>query len=386
MIVSIFLCAFIIYYFIIFSNNDVIFLLGNKKWKFRISIIIISGLLFYLYYLFSFHESVLFIIFVILIFVEFYIEYNHQRLRSIFGTLCYATNFFAIRLVIMSLYTLCTKQPFNYFITNIEANMKCTILSFIVCSLYVVGFRYILTNHHINIIRNNDKNIRFITKILLCLFIFQIFNTINGYVTQEYILLPWLQLEIGICMIITFCVTLLYVYLLNRIDSSIIMETESSAQQMESQQLDGITYIEKSLDCYSQVYGLRYLEDMIHINQTCFSIVYFKINGLTTIKNKYGNIAGDTYMKNVVDILKNIFQRQIVCYMKEDELMVVLRDTDEFSACKMATRVSESIELENRKMKQPYRMSISYTVLEINRKNMITTNQILKIIDEKMVF
>ncbi len=69
-----------------------------------------------------------------------------------------------------------------------------------------------------------------------------------------------------------------------------------------------------------------------HIGNTTltddFHVVYFDLNGLKTINDKFGHSAGDEYIIGVTDILKKVFYDAMLrCRMGGDEFLVVLKSS-----------------------------------------------------------
>ena len=77
---------------------------------------------------------------------------------------------------------------------------------------------------------------------------------------------------------------------------------------------------------------------------TPFSMIYFDLNGLKTINDKYGHQAGDLLLRSVVNSCKKLLRESDILFrMGGDEFMVLCPDTDKRGAFICAERMQESV-------------------------------------------
>ena len=77
---------------------------------------------------------------------------------------------------------------------------------------------------------------------------------------------------------------------------------------------------------------------------TPFSMIYFDLNGLKTINDKYGHQAGDLLLRSVVGACKKLLRESDTLFrMGGDEFMVLCPDTDKRGAFICAERMQESV-------------------------------------------
>ena len=74
------------------------------------------------------------------------------------------------------------------------------------------------------------------------------------------------------------------------------------------------------------------------------SVLFIDVNGLKRVNDTYGHLAGDIYLKRVVDILKShIRESDLVIRWGGDEFLVVLH-TDEKGALVVKERILQTME------------------------------------------
>jgi len=77
---------------------------------------------------------------------------------------------------------------------------------------------------------------------------------------------------------------------------------------------------------------------------THFSMIYFDLNGLKTINDKFGHQAGDLLLRSVVKVCKDLLRESDVLFrMGGDEFMVLCPDTDKKGAFICAERMQKAV-------------------------------------------
>ena len=77
---------------------------------------------------------------------------------------------------------------------------------------------------------------------------------------------------------------------------------------------------------------------------TSFSLVYFDLNGLKLVNDKYGHQAGDLLLRSVVGVVKKLLRDSDVLFrMGGDEFMVLCPDTDRQGALTCAERMQNAV-------------------------------------------
>lgn len=99
--------------------------------------------------------------------------------------------------------------------------------------------------------------------------------------------------------------------------------------------------------CYNRRHAMSSLREWFARGKrygTPFSLVYFDLNGLKTVNDKYGHQAGDLLLRSVVNSCKKLLRESDMLFrMGGDEFMVLCPDTDKRGAYICAERMEESV-------------------------------------------
>lgn len=99
--------------------------------------------------------------------------------------------------------------------------------------------------------------------------------------------------------------------------------------------------------CYNRRHGMYTLREWFARSKrygTPFSMIYFDLNGLKIINDKYGHQAGDLLLRSVVNSCKKLLRESDILFrMGGDEFMVLCPDTDKRGAFICAERMQESV-------------------------------------------
>jgi diguanylate cyclase (GGDEF)-like protein len=99
--------------------------------------------------------------------------------------------------------------------------------------------------------------------------------------------------------------------------------------------------------CYNRRHGMYTLREWFARSKrygTPFSMIFFDLNGLKTINDKYGHQAGDLLLRSVVNSCKKLLRESDILFrMGGDEFMVLCPDTDKRGAFICAERMQESV-------------------------------------------
>lgn len=99
--------------------------------------------------------------------------------------------------------------------------------------------------------------------------------------------------------------------------------------------------------CYNRRHGVYTLREWFARGKrygTAFSLIYFDLNGLKVINDKYGHQAGDLLLRSVVNACKKLLRESDMLFrMGGDEFMVLCPDTDKRGAFICAERMQEAV-------------------------------------------
>ncbi|MBO7550421.1 MAG: diguanylate cyclase [Fibrobacter sp.] len=99
--------------------------------------------------------------------------------------------------------------------------------------------------------------------------------------------------------------------------------------------------------CYNRRHAMYTLREWFSRSKrygTSFSLVYFDLNGLKLVNDKYGHQAGDLLLRSVVGVVKKLLRDSDVLFrMGGDEFMVLCPDTDRQGALTCAERMQNAV-------------------------------------------
>ena len=99
--------------------------------------------------------------------------------------------------------------------------------------------------------------------------------------------------------------------------------------------------------CYNRRHAMYSLREWFARSKrygTPFSLIYFDLNGLKIVNDKYGHQAGDLLLRSVVNACKKLLRESDLLFrMGGDEFMVLCPDTDKRGAFICAERMQEAV-------------------------------------------
>ncbi len=99
--------------------------------------------------------------------------------------------------------------------------------------------------------------------------------------------------------------------------------------------------------CYNRRHGMYSLREWFSRSKrygTPFSLIYFDLNGLKIVNDKYGHQAGDLLLRSVVGACKKLLRESDLLFrMGGDEFMVLCPDTDKRGAFICAERMQDAV-------------------------------------------
>lgn len=126
-----------------------------------------------------------------------------------------------------------------------------------------------------------------------------------------------------------FAVVAFFIYCLMQIEVSIVRFVKMIKKQAALREAEKYAFTDQLTKMDNR---RAYSVFKKHIGNTTltddFHVVYFDLNGLKTINDKFGHSAGDEYIIAVTDILKKVFfDAMLRCRMGGDEFLVVLKSS-----------------------------------------------------------
>lgn len=115
------------------------------------------------------------------------------------------------------------------------------------------------------------------------------------------------------------------------------------------------------------------------------SLCYFDIDGLKTVNDVYGHNEGDYLIVTILGLIK-VMIREIdtISRMGGDEFLIIFPGCNSALAQNVIDRIYEELHKINKSGKKPYKLDFSYGIGEIGGNEIVTLDEIIKNIDEKM--
>ena len=111
--------------------------------------------------------------------------------------------------------------------------------------------------------------------------------------------------------------------------------------------LRDISLTDDLTQCYNRRHAIYTLREWFSRSKrygTHFSMVYFDLNGLKSVNDKFGHQAGDLLLRAVVKACKDLLRESDVLFrMGGDEFMVLCPDTDRQGALICAERMQKAV-------------------------------------------
>jgi diguanylate cyclase (GGDEF)-like protein len=81
-----------------------------------------------------------------------------------------------------------------------------------------------------------------------------------------------------------------------------------------------------------------------HRNKTVFSVILFDIDDFKSLNDRFGHLAGDAVLKNIVKVtLDNTRDSDMLCRWGGEEFLILLKECDEPNALGMAEKIRNAI-------------------------------------------
>lgn len=380
---------FIIYIYIIFTYSSNIFFNSTKNLKIAYLLIILNIILGAITLIFeiSIFEAVFMIIYFLLISMGFRLSYNDKWLKNIFVAFCFVVNFFAIRFIYISCYSILFKVALFEIMQDYRILTILTILTLLTNIIYIYIFKVFLKPEYINIIIADESSLKFSNAILGSIYVFLVINTYSFYVEKEFWGIYILNIKISICAIIGFFIVLLYSYLFSKLKLYVVkaenIEKELVQDELELKQLENEAIYDYFTSCFKRDFIYEKIDNLLK-DRVFFCIVFIDIDGLKITNDLYGHDEGDFYIKSVAEILNIEFVGKAIGRIGGDEFLVVLEHIDVYATMKCAVRCFEKANNISTLFKKPYQTSISYGVVEVTPDNKLSRDELIKLADTYM--
>lgn len=111
--------------------------------------------------------------------------------------------------------------------------------------------------------------------------------------------------------------------------------------------LRDISLTDDMTGCYNRRHGMNSLRELFSRARrygTQFSLIYFDLNGLKTVNDRYGHQAGDLMLRSVVNSVKGLLRDSDLFFrMGGDEFMILCPETDKKGAFICVERMEKAV-------------------------------------------
>ena len=332
-------------------------------------------------------EACLMLLYLAVCTLELKLLFRDNWRKTLFASGCYATSFFSLRLLWLTAASWRGGVPLAQLMHSPGDNLRAAIAAVLALIPCFLALRFHIPYAAVNLILSSKRNLSFCTSVLLCIYVYLIFNTWNLYTAEPYSGLNLYQLKVALCALIGFGAAILYAYLFAKLQSY-ELESESMESELEEERAQ-ISLLEEEVirdsftGCYRRDYAEQCVERLLEAG-VLFSLVFVDLDGLKYINDTCGHSEGDWYIRSAVAILRAAFPRAGLARMGGDEFLVFAEGMNGYDAMQAATLAFRRAERLGREAHKPYPTSLSYGVAEAIPGTRSTAGELIALADGRM--
>lgn len=169
-------------------------------------------------------------------------------------------------------------------------------------------------------------------------------------------------------------------------DVHIETATDITKQKAYEAQLEYYASTDTMTGIYNREWGRQLIENILEKKSTSqkSALAFIDLDGLKLTNDKYGHEAGDRMIQKTVNIIQSSTRKSdVLCRWGGDEFIMILRgdkEQAEFVMKKIQSKMREY----NETREEPFDLSFSYGIAEINPESEQTIDDIVSIADKKM--
>lgn len=389
MIKIICIILFLVYNYISFSYLTKTFVNSIRNKKMYMACFIFNAL--YTAFLLKFeiiiNQTLFMILFLIIICIEIRLIYKIRWLKTLLSGLYFSSNFFAINLIYISIYSIFNSIPFLEIMQDFNILLISFILTIFTLTIYLILFRLFFRIEFINIIMTDKSSVKFSIIIALIIYVDLVFNTYLLYLKDFFYLSPLLIIKMSVCCIFGFVTSIVYSYLFARLKLYAVkaktLEQDLEQDALTIKKLENEMLYDDFTSCFKRDFVEKKIDKLLE-NNPFFCLAFIDIDGLKVTNDVYGHDEGDFYIKCVADILNSEFVGKVIGRVGGDEFIVVLEHTDAYATMKCVIRCFEKVNNISKRFNKPYETSISYGIVEVLPDNKLSREEIIKLADTYM--
>ncbi len=337
----------------------------------------------------SYYEPVMMILFLVFLLFSTKVLYKTGLPNSLFVTLSFTVNLFAVRLIVRGVYAIVTETPIAQTYSDTYHLLIITLINFAIPILYIFVVSRIVTKHAIDMILVDRDNLKFSNSIMafICIYIILVYMLVLSNLSTENSSI--IGIYVGIGAIVVYLITLAYTNIFanlqlnvsqfEKLSEVVAVEERSIRELKESASVDELTGL-KHRSVVEEIVAV-YLE-----RNKGFYAVLFDMDGLKTANDIYGHDEGDFYIKKTAKILSVVFDEETVARIGGDEFMVIGNSDDEFACMKKVVTCYRKVKELQTEYNKPYNTSISYGIVLIKSgsKHYSKFEEIYRLSDKRM--
>ena len=382
---------YFLYIIIVFKYISQVFYTENiKLTTFLILFVVNSWLLLVPIYITKFNfEYLMMILYCLVLIIEVRIIFKKGIEQILFGVFSFAINYFAIRVLIVTIMSLVTGNSITDLISNEKTRIFITCINFLLPIPYIWWTSIVLKQKILVIALTNKKITKLSSALLGAIFINQMTSVTTLYIVVGTAADKNLMYHLitAIFSILLFILVMFINWVYSNLKSVADSYSEKIDQLMEQnlyiKSIENESITDSMTGFYIRDIAMETLERYLVEKKECF-VIFVDIDRLKYVNDTYGHIEGDFYITAVSEIVKKAFSDYIISRIGGDEFLIIGEKTENEKILLVLyelERVVYDIALQYNK---PYETSISYGVQDIRRENTLTSKEIIALADNKM--
>ncbi len=332
-------------------------------------------------------ESVMSLIYVLVLFIEFKIVFKSNNSITFFGTCCFVICLSSIRMIVITIFSYIENTNVHLIVADYDTLVKIGITGYFAMAVYLIVLEKLLPMRIVILAVSYKESMIFAISSLSLVLLFLLMNRDSVYIESSSFEIARLNLQAGIVSICGFGLVLISAslfsnYQMNK-QRSVIMEEEIKKKRAKIRNILENKDLDFGTNLLKRNAAEKKIRETIKSGKN-FSLAFFDIDGLKFANDRYGHNEGDFYIKTVADTLENIFTINNVFRYGGDEFIAVIEDDDEYLvnqkvliSCKEVNKIKELY-------KKEYETSLSYGLVDIKAPCNYSMEEIIDIADKKM--
>lgn len=332
--------------------------------------------------------SVIYLMLISILFIEFLMLYDHNIKVILFGSKNLFLNIVLLRMSILNIFSIIFKCNIYDIIENKYLYNISTIISIILLSAILFIFNKVVKVKNIKLLLKNKEQLKYLNNSLTIMSIYTIITSMlyNKNTFNTFISIVILATEVITCIFL--CAILnrtLKIVVMDEYKTKLIyLENELIKNKKNQKKLEDIAFTDELTGIFNRRCAMINLKNLVK-KSTCFSVCFVDIDGLKNVNDILGHNEGDKYIKTISNIIANEFyENESVCRIGGDEFLILLPNCDEKTALIKAKKLFDKVEHESKFTKKGYIMSMSYGVAYIKEGEKLTPEEIIDKADKKM--